>query len=123
MAKWVNTAVLDAALDATATATRLFVCSAQPSNYTEASTTYMLAQVTISGTDFTKAAGDSSGRKVTVSQQADITITNGGDANHIALARAGDTTLLLVTTCTQQTLTAANTVTVPAFKQEIADPT
>jgi hypothetical protein len=121
MAKWANDAIMDAALDITAGATRMFVCSAQPADYTEASTTYMLAQETLTAGDFTKA-NDTSGRKVTVAQQADITVTNSGDATHVALARAGDTTLLLVTTCNTQTLTASNTVTVPEFAQGIADP-
>jgi hypothetical protein len=120
MAKWASTLVLDGTLDITASATRMFVCSAQPTTYAEASTDYNLATETLTSGDFAKAAGDTSGRKVTVAQQADISVTGTGDATHIALGRAADSELLLVTTCTTQTLTSGNTVTVPAFKQEIA---
>ena len=127
MAKSVTDAVLDAALDHVADAgDRLFVCSSEPTNYTEASSTYMLAQHTMTegdgGGDYTIANGDTSGRKLTVSQQADISITNSGTAGHVCIADSVGTVLLIVTTCTSQALTSGNTVTVPAFDMEIADP-
>ena len=52
-------------------------------------------------------------------------IDSSGTATHVALSRVSDSTLLLVTTCTSQALTAngSNTVNVPAFDDEIADPT
>ena len=62
MAKFAVDAVIDGTLDVYAAATRLFICSAQPANYTEASSTYALADVTIDSGDFTKANGDTSGR-------------------------------------------------------------
>jgi hypothetical protein len=120
MAKWANDLVMDAALDKVATGTILTVCNAQPTTRVEAVTTYKLADVIIDGTDFTKADGDTSGRKVTVAQQADVPVDTSGTATHIAICDA--TILLLVTTCTGQALTAGNTVTVPAFDDEIADP-
>lgn len=120
MAKWINDSVLDAALDLIATGTILTVCSAQPTNRTEAVTTYKLADVVIDSGDFSKANGDTNGRKVTVAQQADIPVDTNGTATHIAICDG--TNLLLVTTCTSQVLTAGNTVTVPAFDDEIADP-
>ena len=120
MAKWIADAVLDAAMDKIATGTILTVCSAQPTTRTEAVTTYKLADVVVDSGDFSKANGDSSGRKVTIAQQADIPVDSSGDATHIALCDGSD--LLLVTTCTTQTLTSGNTVTVPAFDDEIADP-
>jgi hypothetical protein len=117
MAKFVASSVLDAALDKVATGTILTVCSAQPTTRTEAVTTYALADVTIDSGDFTKAAGDVSGRKVTVAQQADIAIDASDDATHIAICDASN--VLLVTTCTTQSLTSGGTVTVPAFDYEI----
>jgi len=122
MAKSIHDDVLDAALDAIAAADEIVVCSAQPTTYVEAHTTYMLANHTLTSGDFTNANGDTSGRKVTVAQQADITITNSGTATHVALTDTGNAKLLLVTTCTSQSLTSGNTVTIPAFKDEIADP-
>ena len=127
MAKSINDTVLDGALDVIATGTEITVCSAQPTTYAEAHTTYMLATHVLTAGDgngdFTIANGDSSGRKVTVTQQADITITNSGTATHVAITVTGTSTLLLVTTCTSQALTSGNTVTIPAFDDEIADPT
>jgi hypothetical protein len=42
---------------------------------------------------------------------------------HVAICDVGSTKLLLVTTCTSQAVTAANTVTIPTFDYELADPT
>lgn len=128
MAKTVNDIVLDAMLEYVAdNGMRLCVCSAEPTTYTEAITTYMLADedltVGIAGPDYATADGDTNGRKLTVSQQADILIDSSGDATHIALVDVTGTTLLVVTSCTTQALTSGNTVTVPAWDQEIADPT
>lgn len=125
MGKTVHDDFLDGALNiAKNNATRICVCSTQPTTYTEAITTYMLAIKTITSTDFTGPAnGDTSGRKLTSNQHTAITITNSGDAQHVALCDSANSKLLLVTTCTTQTLTAGNTVTIPTWKDEIADPT
>jgi hypothetical protein len=125
MAKAVPDAVLDKTLDEIATATRMVACSAQPTTYTEANATYALADVTMAGGDFTKANGDSSGRKVTMAAKSGVLIDTSGTANHVALVRVADSTLLYVTTCTSQALTAngSNTVTFPAWDIEIGDPT
>ena len=124
MAKTANSIIMDAALDVIATATKQIACSAQPTTYTEANSTYNLASVTMAGGDFTKAAGDTSGRKVTVAAKSGVIIGTSGTATHIALVRVSDSTLLLVTTCTSQALTAngSNTVNFPAWKDEIQAP-
>lgn len=124
MAKATPDAVLDKMLDEIATATRMVACSAQPTSFTEANATYALADVTMAGADFTKANGDVSGRKVTVGAKSGVLIDASGTANHIALVRVADSTLLYVTTCTSQSLTAngSNTVNFPAWDIEIADP-
>ncbi len=123
MAKLVDDSVLDGALNVIKTnVTAISVCSTQPTTRTEAITTYMLATKTISSADCTGPAnGDSSGRKLTLNQQAAVPITNSGTAGHVALTSG--TALLYVTTCTAQALTSGNTVTIPAWKIEIADPT
>jgi hypothetical protein len=125
MAKAANDAVMDAALDVVATATVMVACSAQPTTYAEAVTTYALADVVMAGGDYTKANGDASGRKVTMGAKSGVLIDVSGTATHVALARVADTTLVYVTTCTAQALTAngSNTVSFPAWKIEIADPT
>ena len=125
MAKWANDNVMDAALNYVATADRLFVCSTQPATYAEAAETYDLATHTLTpgggNGDFTLADG-TSGRKVTIAEQASLTVNQTGDAQHIALGLTTGSVLIYVTTCTQQTLTSGNTVTVPAWDIQIGDP-
>jgi hypothetical protein len=76
--------------------------------------------VAVTGTDFTLADGDTSGRKMTVAAKNGVPIDANGTGSHVALVDA--TRLLFVTTCTAQVLTAGGTVDVPAWKEEIADP-
>ena len=126
MAKSATDAVLDSLLDVVATATSLSVCASQPTSRAEAvtSASIMLATVTVTPTDgsgdFT-IANDTSGRKVTITEQTAIEVINTGSASHIALT--DDSNLLVVTTCTSQSLTDGNTVTVPAWKINVPDPT
>ena len=123
MAKFANDDVLDGLLNVVVdNSSKLVVCSSQPTNYTEATTTYALAEVSVDSGDFTIANGDSSGRKVTIAQQDDLSIDVSGTAEHIALVDDTNSELLFVTTCTSQALTSANTVTVPAWKIEVSDP-
>lgn len=123
MAKSVHNDVLDAALAKIATCTRMVVCSGEPANFAGIAAV-ALADVTLTAGlgngDYTAADGDVSGRKVTVSEQADVEVDATDDATHVALDDGS--TLLYVTTCTLQGLTDGNTVTVPAFDIEIADP-
>ena len=124
MAKAIPDAILDKTLDEIATATRQILCSAQPTTYAEANSTYALADVTLSGADFTKANGDTSGRKVTIAAKSSVLIDASGTGNHIALVRVSDSTLIYVTTCTSQAVTAngSTTVNMPAWDIELADP-
>ena len=124
MGKAVHDDVLDGALNILKNnATRLTVCSMQPTTYTEGNATYALADVTVDSTDFTNANGDTSGRKTTVGAQSAFPVDTSGTAQHVALLDVTNSKLLYVTTCTSQALTAGNTVSTPAFDIEIADPT
>ena len=68
--------------------------------------------------------GDTSGRKLPVPQVASIAVTASGAAARVCLVNdAGSGTVAYVTTCTSQSLTSGNTVTVPAWDIEIRDPT
>lgn len=118
MGKFVPDAVNDLLLDGVATATRIDVTSdtSTPTNLTNS-----LAYTTLASGDFTKADGDSSGRKVTIAQKSGITINTSGTAKHIVLSLGG--TIKDITTCTDQVLTAGGTVTFPSWKHEVADPT
>lgn len=122
MAKSVHNDVLDGALNIIKNnATLEIVCSAEPTTRAEAVTTYALADVAVTGTDFTAADGDTNGRKLTVAAKSAVTIDASGNATHIAVVDGSR--LLYVTTCTAQQLTAAGTVDIPTWKIEIADPT
>jgi hypothetical protein len=119
MAKIVDDSVLDAALNKIKTATRQVVCSGQPANFAGISA-LNLAQVTMASGDFT-LADDTSGRKVTMASKSSVSISATNTATHVSLDDG--TTLLYVTTCTSQALTSGGTLTIPAWKVNIQDPT
>jgi len=125
MAKSVHTDVLDQALNYIKNnATRISVCTTQPTTYTEAITTYKLAIKTISATDFTgPVAGDVNGRKLTSNAHTGVTVDSSGTALYIALSDSATSKLLAVTTCTSQVLTSGNTTSIPAHDYEINNPT
>ena len=124
MAKSLSDDVLDGALNIIKNnCTRITLCSAQPTTYTEGNATYALADVTVDSSDFTNANGDTSGRKLTVAQQTGINVDITATANHVAFLDVSGTRLLAVSTITSQALTSGNTATLNAFDIEIADPT
>lgn len=103
--------------------TRMVVCSAEPTTYTEANATFALADVTMATGDFTLANGDGGGntsRKVTVAAKSAVTVDVSGTATHVALLDVTNSKVLEVTTCTSQALTAGNTVNFPAWKVEFS---
>lgn len=123
MAKSLSDAVLDGALDV-AVGDQISVCSAEPTTYTQAITTFKLAISTaVAGGDFVNANGDTSGRKMTVAEQAATAIDSTGTATHVAITNLSGTLLKVVTTTTSQALTSGGTVDIGTFKLEIADPT
>ena len=119
MGKAATDGFIDGGLDAIDGSTRLTVQPSEPTSITDINNN-LLATVVIDGTDFTKANGDVSGRKLTVAQQASMSISASGTATHVVI---DDGTDFYVTTCTSQALTSGGTVTVPAWDIEIADPT
>lgn len=123
MAKFLPDAVIDNMLAyIREQITGLSVCSTQPTDYAEATSTYMLADVNgLTSTDLALGDGDTSGRKITMPENADLTIDTTGTAAHVAWWGSSGSTLLLVTTCTTQALTTGNTVTVPTHDFEIRD--
>ena len=122
MGKLVHDDVLDGAWDVLDQADIMTVCAGQPTTRTEAITTNKLADVAMTpNTDYTKANGSVSGRKVTVASKSAVPVDTSGTADHIALCDA--TRLLYVTTCTAQVMTGGNTVNIPSWAAEIADPT
>lgn len=123
MAKFANDAVMDAAFDEIIdNATRMTACSQQPTTYAEGNATYALAQVTIDSSDFTKADGDTSGRKVTVAAKPGVDVSTTGSATHVALLDVSGSRLLYVTTLPTTDVAAGSTVDIEAWGIEIADP-
>lgn len=122
MAKWANDSMMDAALDwlSAGTGIVMLACTSQPADRA-AALAAALADVALAGGDFTKANGDTSGRKVTIAQKSNVSIGANGTATHVAIVDG--TTLRYVTTCTSQVLNSGGTVTIPAWDIEVADPT
>lgn len=123
MGKAVHDDVLDGALNVIKNnCTRMTLCNAQPTTYTEANSTYALASVTMDSSDFTIADGDTSGRKLTVAAKNNVSISASGTSNHVALLDVTNSKLLYVTTHTAQAVTAGNVANIGSWKIEIADP-
>lgn len=120
MAKSLPDATLDGLLDVIAGGNALNVCSAEPANQAGIAAV-SLASVTLDSGDFTKANGDTSGRKVTVAAQNGLTVAASGTATHVVVSDGS--ALKAVTTCASQVLTSGNPLNVSAFKCEVADPT
>ncbi len=125
MAKSVNSVVLDNAFNyikGSADTITYTLCSTQPTTRTEAVTTYMLASTTLNKTtELTLAAGDVSGRKMTVSAKTGVSVTNTGSGQHVAVCDA--TNLLYVTTTTTQAVSSGGTADLGSWKMEIQNPT
>ena len=119
MGKVCTDPILDGLLDVVAGLTTITICTAEPTSVAECDSLSLIPGHTLTGGDFTKAAGDTSGRKSTVSSQADLSIDATGTATHVAMADASD---YYVTTCTSEALTSGGTITIPAFDIEVADP-
>ena len=123
MAKSLNTTVLDQALNYIKNnATKLVLCSAQPTTYAEGNSTFMLANVTMASGDYTLGNGDTSGRKVTTAAKSGVSVSSAGTANHAALLDVTNSALLAVTTLTSTALASGGTVDIGAFKFEINNP-
>lgn len=112
MGKVIPDANLDAMLSA-CEGTNIHVCSAEPTTYTEATTTFNLATDAV-GT-YTKAAGSPDGRQNTQAGTTGTSITGTGTANHIAITTTTGTILELVTTAAPQALTSGGTVDIGSF--------
>jgi hypothetical protein len=127
MAKAVGVEVQNAALnDIKNNGLKLVVCSAQPTTYAEANATFALASVVLAGAgaDFTLAAGDVSGRKVTLGAKNGLVVSANGTANHLAIIDTVNSLIKSVTTCTAQAINTGGTVDVPAYKVlEVQNPT
>lgn len=101
----------------------LHICSAEPANYTEATSTYTLGNKT-PPTIGTPVNGDTSGRKVVVSAITDGSVTGTGTASHWAVVKTSATTDLLAANSlsSSQAVTNGNTFTLTEFDITLPDP-
>ena len=91
---FINDRVFDNGLSAiTSEATRLDLCSQEPTTYTEATSTYTLANKTSISVS-SPTDGDSSGRKVVVSAITGGSVTSDGTVTHWAVSDTSNTRLL-----------------------------
>jgi hypothetical protein len=124
MAKSAHNDFYDAALNVIKNgATRMTLCNAEPTTYTQANATFALANVTMASGDFTgPAAGDVSGRKITTAAKSAVPVTTTGTGNHVALLDVAGSKLLYVTTTTPQGVSSGGTVDKGSWKIEIQAP-
>jgi hypothetical protein len=121
MARWQHDGGLDAALTYWTDADRMDLCTAQPTTYTEARTTYSVGNVV--PTFDAIADGDTSGRKRRIQAKTGIAITANGTVTHLALTKSGDTTLRYVTITTSQGVSSGGTADTGVWDIEVADAT
>jgi hypothetical protein len=123
MAKELHNDVIDAALAEVATCVTLTFCSTQPANYAGIAAVALAAVTLTAGDgngDYVIADGDTSGRKVTVGAQVDMTPSANGTVTYAVLDDG--VTLLAATSVTPQAVTTAQTWNAPSFDIEIQDP-
>jgi len=117
---FINTDVLDAALAVLDDATHLYICSAEPGTFTEATVTYALG-VKVGPTFTGPQPGDVSGRKVTVDAIPDGSVTGTDSASHWALVD-GSRLLAAGPLAALQSVTSGNTFSLSAFDIELPEP-
>lgn len=114
MASFLHNNVLDNGLNyITSNTTTLYICSALPSTYAEASSTYKLGTKS-SPTVSAPANGSPNGRSVTVSAITDGTVNTTGTATHYALT-SGSVLIAAGQLASSQAVTAGNTFTLSAI--------
>jgi len=119
--------VLDGGLSYIAdTGDTLHLCSQEPTTYTEASSTYTLANIALTegdgNGDYTIAAGDTSGRKITLGAQT-VNVTGSGTATHYAIVDAVGSELIATNTMQNVALSGSGTQDVSAVDVlELQDP-
>lgn len=121
MGKFASAEVLDGSLAVVSMATRLVALSGQPADFAAANGG-RLAEAVLAGGDFTLAAGDISGRKVSIAAKSGLAVIAAGTADHVALLDAANSRLLYVTTCPAQALVAGGTVSIAGWSVEIGAP-
>lgn len=121
MGKFASTEVLDGSLNIVRGADRMVALGGEPATYA-AAFAGRLAEAALTGADFALAAGDVSGRKVSVAARSGLPVLSAGTADHVALIDTVGSRLLYVTTCPAQALVAGGVVSIAGWSVEIAAP-
>lgn len=119
MGKSVHGDVLDAALGVVRGATHMVALPGAPADHAGAMSA-RLVEATMTTSDFALAAGDVSGRKLSVAAKAALPVIAAGTATHVALLDA--TRVLYVTICPSQAVSLGGAVNIGAWDVEIAAP-
>lgn len=113
--------VLDGGLSTlTTNGTRIDICSAEPTSYAEATSTYTLG--TSSTTTGSPADRTGGGREVTVGAVTDASVTGTGIAAFYAITNGSDTLYATGNLSTSQSVTSGNTFSLGSFTIGIPDP-
>lgn len=127
MAKYSNDTGLDQALAWFADCDALHICSAQPTTYAEATSTYSLGSVALTAGDgngdFTIGNGSVDGRALTVAAQTVASASGNGTVTHVAIVQSTGTTLRYVTTTASQAVVSGAQVDVASWSVTLRDPT
>jgi len=117
---YINDNAFDAALDYINDANRLDICSTEPTNVTEARTTYSLGNDSI--TPGAPTAGDVTGRKIVIPAITAGSVTANGTAAYWAIS---NTSVLQATgsLSSSQAVTSGNQFTLGAFDITFPDAT
>jgi hypothetical protein len=121
MGKFASTDVLDGSLNIVRGATRMVALNGEPATYA-AAFAGRLAEAVMTTADFTLAAGDVSGRKVSVAARSGLAVLTAGTADHVALLDVAGSRLLYVTTCPTQAVVLGGLVSIASWSVEIATP-
>lgn len=123
MGKYIPDADLDLlADDLIANGNEQTLCETEPTTYTQAHTTYKLADVALAGGDYTKADGDTDGRKVTIAAKAGVTVDVTGTGHFVCINDTVHSIMKRKTTCNAIAVTESGTVDFPSWKIVLRDP-
>ena len=106
-----------------ANADKMFICSAYPTTYTEASSTFLLSTVTLLiGNWAGPASNAESGRVLSLDPFYGVPVTASGVRAYVAFCNATQTKIIHVTECTNEYMASGDTILIPATEITFAQP-
>ncbi len=125
MSKFVPDLILDSYLNKISGCSNIItVCAGSPLTYSDCTSACVLASHLMTSGCFTGPAdGTPNGRTLTVAAKTAASIVNSGSALAVALVNTTSSSVVYITTCSQQYLVAGGTVDIPSFTINLADPT